>query len=231
MRDEQEDEEQEEVSPSSITQAPRNIPQQVIPSPSPVDPNQVPQVSDSVQMPPPQARPNSTPQRRKTPTHPASENSKGFRPFSLSLSKSRRNEASQRLRSFTTRDKAADATNLPSAGAEATSQVVEALKAMTAPERTALPPTPGPTPLTASTQNPNDPYRFSVYERVTMVGEGTYGKVYKAKNKNTYELVALKRIRMESERDGVYLPKHHFFLVRDLVLSIKHSFPLLPFVR
>lgn len=212
VRDEQEDEEQEEASPSSITQAPRNISQQVILTP-PVDPNQAPQVSDTAQMPPPQARPNSTPQRRKTPTHPASENSKGFRPFSLSLSKSRRNEASQRLRSFTTRDKAADATNLPSAGAEATSQVVEALKAMTAPERTAPPPAPGPqTSLTASVQNPNDPYRFSVYERVTMVGEGTYGKVYKAKNKNTRELVALKRIRMESERDGVYLPKHHFFL-------------------
>lgn len=44
-----------------------------------------------------------------------------------------------------------------------------------------------------------------------MVGEGTYGKVYKAKNKNTQELVALKRIRMESERDGVCLPP--FFLI------------------
>jgi len=35
-----------------------------------------------------------------------------------------------------------------------------------------------------------------------MVGEGTYGKVYKASNNLTKELVALKRIRMENEKDG-----------------------------
>ena len=35
-----------------------------------------------------------------------------------------------------------------------------------------------------------------------MVGEGTYGKVYKASNNLTRELVALKRIRMENEKDG-----------------------------
>lgn len=34
------------------------------------------------------------------------------------------------------------------------------------------------------------------------VGEGTYGKVYKAKNTETGTLVALKRIRMEAEKDG-----------------------------
>ncbi|KAK9478499.1 kinase-like domain-containing protein [Lipomyces japonicus] len=42
----------------------------------------------------------------------------------------------------------------------------------------------------------------SVYERKAQVGEGTYGKVYKAVNAITNEMVALKRIRMESERDG-----------------------------
>lgn len=42
----------------------------------------------------------------------------------------------------------------------------------------------------------------SVYERQSQVGEGTYGKVYKAINQVTKERVALKRIRMESERDG-----------------------------
>ncbi|KAF9118904.1 kinase subunit of RNA polymerase II carboxy-terminal domain kinase I, partial [Mortierella sp. 14UC] len=41
-----------------------------------------------------------------------------------------------------------------------------------------------------------------LYERVGQVGEGTYGKVYKAKNKQTGEYVALKRIRMEAEKDG-----------------------------
>lgn len=41
-----------------------------------------------------------------------------------------------------------------------------------------------------------------VYERLVQVGEGTYGKVYKARNIHTGALVALKRIRMEAERDG-----------------------------
>ena len=43
----------------------------------------------------------------------------------------------------------------------------------------------------------------SMFERIGQVGEGTYGKVYKARNTLTGELVALKKIRMESERDGV----------------------------
>ncbi|ORY78943.1 kinase-like domain-containing protein [Protomyces lactucae-debilis] len=42
----------------------------------------------------------------------------------------------------------------------------------------------------------------AVYERIGQVGEGTYGKVYKAKHRATGEVVALKRIRMEQERDG-----------------------------
>ncbi|RPB03488.1 Pkinase-domain-containing protein [Choiromyces venosus 120613-1] len=46
------------------------------------------------------------------------------------------------------------------------------------------------------------PTKESIYTRLSMVGEGTYGKVYKASNGVTKELVALKRIRMESERDG-----------------------------
>ncbi|KAG7895621.1 hypothetical protein KL936_000329 [Ogataea polymorpha] len=41
-----------------------------------------------------------------------------------------------------------------------------------------------------------------VFERINQVGEGTYGKVYKAKNKITGQLVALKRLRLESEREG-----------------------------
>lgn len=41
-----------------------------------------------------------------------------------------------------------------------------------------------------------------LYERLVQVGEGTYGKVYKARNVETERLVALKRIRMEAEKDG-----------------------------
>lgn len=41
-----------------------------------------------------------------------------------------------------------------------------------------------------------------IYERLAQVGEGTYGKVYKARNTQTGSTVALKRIRMEAEKDG-----------------------------
>ena len=40
------------------------------------------------------------------------------------------------------------------------------------------------------------------YERLECVGEGTYGKVYKARNNEAGLFVALKRIRMEGEKDG-----------------------------
>ncbi|KAG0222730.1 kinase subunit of RNA polymerase II carboxy-terminal domain kinase I, partial [Actinomortierella wolfii] len=52
-------------------------------------------------------------------------------------------------------------------------------------------------PATPAMQRVDD-----LYERVGQVGEGTYGKVYKARNKQTGEFVALKRIRMEAEKDG-----------------------------
>jgi serine/threonine protein kinase len=35
------------------------------------------------------------------------------------------------------------------------------------------------------------------------VGEGTYGVVYKAKDKLTGEILALKKIRLEQEEEGV----------------------------
>lgn len=41
-----------------------------------------------------------------------------------------------------------------------------------------------------------------VFKRVQQVGEGTYGKVYKAINVITHEHVALKKLRLESEREG-----------------------------
>lgn len=47
----------------------------------------------------------------------------------------------------------------------------------------------------------------SVYYRKpgneSVVGSGTYGKVFKAVNVYTKGMVALKKIRMEGERDGV----------------------------
>ncbi|CAL1700678.1 unnamed protein product [Somion occarium] len=41
-----------------------------------------------------------------------------------------------------------------------------------------------------------------LYTFLSQVGEGTFGKVYKARNTDTGKFVALKRIRMEGERDG-----------------------------
>ena len=41
------------------------------------------------------------------------------------------------------------------------------------------------------------------YERQEKLGEGTYGIVYKCKDLRTGQLVALKKIRLEKEDDGV----------------------------
>ncbi|EGV60254.1 serine/threonine protein kinase, CMGC, CDC2/CDK sub [Yamadazyma tenuis] len=41
-----------------------------------------------------------------------------------------------------------------------------------------------------------------IFQRTQQVGEGTYGKVYKAKNQVTSEFVALKRLRLETEKEG-----------------------------
>eukprot|EP00735_Rhodelphis_limneticus_P010229 TRINITY_DN294_c0_g1::TRINITY_DN294_c0_g1_i1::g.1614::m.1614 TRINITY_DN294_c0_g1::TRINITY_DN294_c0_g1_i1::g.1614 ORF type:complete len:295 (+),score=81.35,sp/P93101/CDC2_OXYRB/75.17/5e-164,Pkinase/PF00069.20/2.5e-79,Pkinase_Tyr/PF07714.12/2.7e-32,Kinase-like/PF14531.1/6.8,Kinase-like/PF14531.1/0.00085,Kdo/PF06293.9/0.0018,APH/PF01636.18/3.5e+02,APH/PF01636.18/0.032,Choline_kinase/PF01633.15/0.24 TRINITY_DN294_c0_g1_i1:64-948(+) len=41
------------------------------------------------------------------------------------------------------------------------------------------------------------------YSKVEKIGEGTYGVVYKATDKTTHEVVALKKIRLESEEEGV----------------------------
>ena len=41
------------------------------------------------------------------------------------------------------------------------------------------------------------------YQKLDKLGEGTYGVVYKAKNTQTGEIVAIKKIRLEKEDDGV----------------------------
>ncbi|TRZ19704.1 hypothetical protein HGM15179_007437 [Zosterops borbonicus] len=41
------------------------------------------------------------------------------------------------------------------------------------------------------------------FQKVEKIGEGTYGVVYKARNKRTGQLVALKKIRLDAESEGV----------------------------
>eukprot|EP00898_Chlorokybus_atmophyticus_P003522 jgi/Chlat1/4170/Chrsp27S04274 len=41
------------------------------------------------------------------------------------------------------------------------------------------------------------------YEKEEKIGEGTYGVVYKARNRTTSETIALKKIRLEAEDEGV----------------------------
>ncbi|CAK8687875.1 cyclin-dependent kinase 1-like [Clavelina lepadiformis] len=41
------------------------------------------------------------------------------------------------------------------------------------------------------------------YVKIEKIGEGTYGVVYKGRNKKTNQIVALKKIRLESEEEGV----------------------------
>ena len=41
------------------------------------------------------------------------------------------------------------------------------------------------------------------YQRTEKIGEGTYGVVYKARDKLTNDIIALKKIRLEHEDEGV----------------------------
>jgi hypothetical protein len=44
---------------------------------------------------------------------------------------------------------------------------------------------------------------MEAYQKLEKIGEGTYGVVYKAKNRESGSIIALKKIRLEQEDEGV----------------------------
>ena len=46
-------------------------------------------------------------------------------------------------------------------------------------------------------------YARERYEKLEKLGEGTYGVVYKAKDTVTNQIIALKKIRLENEEEGM----------------------------
>ncbi|GJN13944.1 hypothetical protein PR202_gb00705 [Eleusine coracana subsp. coracana] len=78
------------------------------------------------------------------------------------------------------------------------------------------------------------------YEKLEKVGEGTYGKVYKAQDKATGQLVALKKTRLEMDEEGIpptalreisllNLLSHSLYVVRLLAVeqAAKNGKPIL----
>jgi serine/threonine protein kinase len=51
--------------------------------------------------------------------------------------------------------------------------------------------------------NQNVQDELDKYIKIEKVGEGTYGVVYKSRHKDTQELVALKKIKLENEDEGI----------------------------
>ncbi|XP_026663363.1 cyclin-dependent kinase G-2 isoform X2 [Phoenix dactylifera] len=58
------------------------------------------------------------------------------------------------------------------------------------------------------------------FERLNKIDEGTYGVVYRAKDKKTSEVVALKKVKMEKEREGFPLTSLREI---NILLSFHHS--------
>lgn len=60
-----------------------------------------------------------------------------------------------------------------------------------------------PAPLTTQSSGRSLLSMASAYQKIEKIGEGTYGVVYKARDRNSGQVVALKKIRLESEEEGV----------------------------
>lgn len=54
-----------------------------------------------------------------------------------------------------------------------------------------------------SSSAPGTAARLDDFTKIEKIGEGTYGVVFKGRNKKTGQIVAMKKIRLESEEEGV----------------------------
>lgn len=59
-----------------------------------------------------------------------------------------------------------------------------------------------------------------LYEKLEKIGEGTYGAVYKARNRETNEMMALKRLKLESETEGFPITS-----IRETITLLKGKHP------
>lgn len=60
-----------------------------------------------------------------------------------------------------------------------------------------------------------EPRSVNVYKETSIIGEGTFGQVYKAKDHDQGTYVALKRVRLENERDGFPITAVSNFLLNN----------------
>ncbi|XP_039186821.1 cyclin-dependent kinase 10 isoform X2 [Crotalus tigris] len=58
------------------------------------------------------------------------------------------------------------------------------------------------------------------FEKLNRIGEGTYGIVYRARDTQTGEIVALKKVRMDKEKDGIPISS-----LREITLLLKLQHP------
>jgi cyclin-dependent kinase 10 len=58
------------------------------------------------------------------------------------------------------------------------------------------------------------------YEKLNRVGEGTYGVVYRARSTVTNDIVALKKVRMEEEKDGLPISSLREI---NILLNLRHK--------